>query len=90
MDLKDYRDKLDRIDESILALFHERMETVVEIAAYKKEHGLPVLAAGREKEILDRVRSASGEELAPYAASLFETLMYLSREYQKTLLSDQL
>ena len=56
------------------------------IAAYKKAHNLPVLAPGREKEILDRVRAESGEELAPYAASLFETLMYLSREYQKTKL----
>ena len=88
MDLKDYRNKLDQIDSEILALFKERMDTVGEIAAYKKEHGLPVLAAGREKEILDRIRSLSGEDLAPYAASLFETLMYLSREYQKTILSD--
>lgn len=88
MELKDYRSKLDRIDGEILALFRERMETVGDIAAYKKEHGLPVLAAGREKEILDRVRAESGEDLAPYATSLFETLMYLSREYQKTLLSD--
>ena len=88
MDLKDYRNKLDQIDANILALFRQRMETVGEIAVYKKEHGLPVLAAGREKEILDRVRAESGEDLAPYAVSLFETLMYLSREYQKTLLSD--
>ena len=88
MDLKDYRNKLDTIDGEILALFRSRMETVKAIAAYKKVHNLPVLAPGREKEILDRVRAESGEELAPYAASLFETLMYLSREYQKTKLDD--
>ena len=88
MELKDYRNKLDRIDQEILALFHERMETVESIAAYKKAQGLPVLAAGWEKEILDRVRASSRDELAPYAATLFETLMYLSRDYQKTLLDD--
>ena len=88
MDLTDYRNKLDGIDSQILALFKERMETVADIAAYKKENGLPVLAAGREKEILDRVREESGKDLAPYAVSLFETLMHLSREYQKTLLND--
>ena len=88
MDLKDYRNKLDTIDREILTLFHERMETVEAIAAYKKAQGLPVLAPGREKEILDRVRESSSKELAPYAATLFETLMYLSREYQKTLLDD--
>ena len=64
MELKDYRNRLDEIDSQIIALFKERMETVADIAAYKKEHGLPVLAAGREKEILDRVRAESGEELA--------------------------
>ena len=88
MDLQDYRNKLDTIDAEIVTLFKSRMETAAQIAAYKKEHGLPVLAAGREKEILDRVRAMSGEELAPYTSTLFETLMYLSREYQKTLLND--
>ena len=88
MDLQDYRNKLDTIDAEIVTLFKFRMETAAQIAAYKKEHGLPVLAAGREKEILERVRAMSGEELAPYASTLFETLMYLSREYQKTLLND--
>lgn len=88
MDLKDYRNKLDTIDGKILALFRERMETVEAIAAYKKAHDLPVLAPGREQEILDRVRASSGETLAPYAAHLFETLMSLSREYQKTMMDD--
>lgn len=88
MDLKNYRNKLDTIDGEILTLFRSRMETVEAIAAYKKAHNLPVLAPGREQEILDRVRAESGEELAPYAVSLFETLMHLSREYQKTKLDD--
>ncbi len=88
MDLKNYRDQLDAIDAEIVVLFKKRMETVMGIAAYKKEHDLPVLAAGREQEILDRVGSLSGEELAPYATELFETLMRLSREYQNTLLND--
>ena len=88
MELKDYRNKLNTIDHDILTLFRERMETVKAIAAYKKRHDLPVLAPNREKEILDRVRAESCEELAPYAVTLFETLMHLSREYQNTLLND--
>ena len=88
MELKDYRDRLDRIDGAIIDLFKERMETVSMIAHYKKENGLPILAAGREAEILERIRTLSGEELAPYGVELFETLMRLSREYQKTLLDE--
>lgn len=86
MELKEYRNKLDVIDSQLLSLFCERMEIVQKVAEYKKEHDLPVLASSREKEILERVRALSGEELAPYAQTLFETLLYVSREYQKTLL----
>lgn len=86
MELKDYRAKLDDIDAQIVSLFCERMNTVRSIAEYKKAHELPVLAPGREKEILERVSALSGDELSPYARTLFETLMYVSREYQKTLL----
>jgi len=86
MELKDYREKLDDIDAQIVALFCERMDTVRGIAEYKKTHEMPVLAPGREKEILERVGALSGDELSPYARTLFETLMYVSREYQKTLM----
>lgn len=85
MDLNDYRNTLDEIDTQLLALFQTRMDTVKQIAAYKKKHQLPILSAGREQEILERVRAASGDDLAPYAVSLFETLLSVSRDYQKTL-----
>ncbi|MBR2132229.1 MAG: chorismate mutase [Oscillospiraceae bacterium] len=88
MELKDYRVQLDSIDEQMITLFKARMETVEQIAAYKKAHHLPILAAGREQEIVERVRARAGETLAPYAQELFETLMRLSREYQNTLLND--
>lgn len=86
MKLKECRNKLDVIDLQLISLFCERMEVVQRVAEYKKEHDLPILNSGREKEILERVRTLSGEELAPYAQTLFETLLYVSREYQKTLL----
>ena len=52
MELKDYRAKLDTIDDQIAALFKERMETVKDVADYKKANNTPVLASGREREIL--------------------------------------
>ncbi len=86
MELKDYRNQLDAIDAQLLALFQERMAIVQQVADYKKAHEIPILASGREQEILERVRTLSGEELAPYAQTLFETLLSVSRAYQKTLL----
>ena len=43
MELSDYRAQIDRIDAELLRLFAERMQTAAGIAAYKKEHALPVL-----------------------------------------------
>lgn len=83
MELKDYREKLDTIDDQIAALFRQRMETVGEIADYKKEHHTPVLNAGREREILYRVTGICGEELESYTQILYSTLMELSRDYQE-------
>lgn len=87
MDLKDYRDRLDRIDDQLAALFKERMETVKQVADYKREHNTPVLASGREREILYRVTGLCGEELQEYTKILYSTLLELSRDYQENRLS---
>lgn len=82
MDLMDYRQIMDDIDDQLVALFRQRMETVREIAAYKKEHGLPVLDALRErakvKELCDRVP----EDMQSYTGVLYASLFELSRSYQ--------
>ena len=88
MELKDYRAKLDTIDDQIAALFKERMETVKGVAAYKKANRVPVLAADREQEILKRVTAIAGEELEGYTKILFSTLMELSRDLQAHCLAD--
>ena len=50
MDLQDYRKELDTLDSGLLELFCRRMEIAAKIGAYKKEKGLPVLDAARERE----------------------------------------
>ena len=87
MELKDYRDQLDQIDDQLTELFKRRMETVKQVADYKKEHNTPVLAAGRERDILYRVTGQCGEELQEYTKILFSTLLELSRDYQENRLS---
>ena len=87
MELKDYRDKLDRIDDQMAALFKERMETVREVADYKREHNTPVLSSGRERDILYRVTGLCGGELEEYTKILWSTLLELSRDYQQDYLT---
>ena len=40
MELKDYREQLDQIDDQLTALFKRRMETVRQVADYKKNAGV--------------------------------------------------
>ena len=86
MDLKDYREKIDWIDDEILRLFKERMDVSCEIALYKKELGLPVRDAARESEKLDVMGEKAGEEFRGYARALYFTLFELSRDYQGRIL----
>ena len=87
MNLQDYRAQLDQIDDQLAALFKQRMETVKNVADYKKEHNTPVLAANRERDILYRVTGACGEELQEYTKILYSTLLELSRDYQENRLN---
>ena len=82
MDLKESRDRIDKIDDQLEALFKERMETAADVAAYKKEHGLPVQDSAREKEVLAAHTKDAGE-LELYLRRFFKEIMKLSKEYQK-------
>ncbi|MFQ9936744.1 MAG: chorismate mutase [Phascolarctobacterium faecium] len=45
MDLEAIRRRIGSIDAQLVAALEERMEAVLEVAAYKKQQGLPVLDA---------------------------------------------
>ena len=86
MELQDYRKKIDEIDAQMTALFAEQMQTAAKIAAYKKEHGLGVLDAGRERQKLSEIAALAGEEFEDAAMSLYSLIFELSRGYQSRLL----
>ena len=86
MDLNDYRRQIDEIDTQLLALFGQRMEVAAGIAAYKKEHGLPVLDSSRERQKLLDIASKSPDAVKEYAVSLYSLLFELSRGYQNRVL----
>lgn len=86
MELKDYREKLDCIDDEIVKLFTKRMEIAAQIAQYKKENGLPVLDVRREREKMLEVAEKSKSELKDYTLSLYSLIFELSRSSQNRLL----
>ncbi len=86
MDIKNYRDKLDVIDDRIAALFKERLEVVREIGLWKKSCGSPTLHGDREKAILSRLLPRFDEGLKGYAEQLYLEIFRSSKEYQRGLL----
>lgn len=88
MELSDYRNQIDHIDRELIRLFAERMDVAAGIAAYKKEHGLPVLDPARERAKLLDVAEKTPEALQEYAVSLYSLLFELSRSYQSRLLGE--
>ena len=88
LDLQEIRNKIDDIDSQMILLFSRRMRLVSEVAAFKKEKGLPILDQGREDAILARLVKMAGEEMAPYAKRMYQTLFAVSRDYQKARLEE--
>ena len=86
MDIKEIRKKIDATDEQLAGLLAERMTLAADVAAYKKETGMAVYDAQREKEVIERVSSAAGETFAPYITEIYETIMKTSKDYQNDLI----
>lgn len=83
MELKDYRAQIDAVDDEIVRLFQERMDIAANIAAFKKENGLPILQTAREREKLADVTGKAREDMQSYLRVLYSLLFELSRTYQE-------
>ena len=68
MDLEDWRNKIDGLNEQILALLNERARCAVAVGALKRESGQPLHAPERETLILNRIRELNQGPLSDEAA----------------------
>ena len=86
-ELEQARRDIDEVDRQMAVLFKRRMEAVGRVAAYKQAHGLPVLDAGREAQVIEKnLALLNDETLAPYYADYIKYQMALSRQYQTRVL----
>ena len=86
MDLSQYREQIDQIDDELIQLFARRMETAAQFAQWKRQAGKPVMDAGRERAKLLDVMGKCPDEFKDYAVSLYSLLFELSRSYQHRIL----
>ena len=82
MNVGEAREKIDGIDEKLVALFRERMELAKDIALLKKEEGGVPFDKSRERAVLNHVEDLAGKELETYAQVLYRTMFDVSRSYQ--------
>lgn len=80
--LLEARERINAIDNVLVAKLNERLAVVETIHAYKVEHGLPTLDVARERSLLARITAASEPQWAPYVRAQFEGIMLASRHYQ--------
>lgn len=89
MELSEIRKKIDALDDELVRLFIERMHICADVAAYKKENGLPVLDAARERTKLAGILTSAPEEMQTYLTTLYTQIFELSRCYQNHLLQPE-
>lgn len=81
------REEINQIDEAVAKLFEERMCVAAKVAAYKKEHNLPILDQAREQAVLEKNSAfITDPELRPYYTEFQEKVMEVSRAYQSKLM----
>lgn len=85
MDLNESRKRIDAVDEEIVRLFAERMRISTDIAAWKKENGMPVRDPERERAKIAAMGAMSDGEMRLFTEQLFSTLISLSSAYQRRL-----
>jgi chorismate mutase len=75
--LDPFRRRLDVIDDEIARLFGERLQICREVAAYKSEHGIPMMQPERVNVVRERYLARGAEHELPreFSAELFELLI---------------
>lgn len=89
MELSRVRERLDRIDADLLALFSERMRLAADVAAAKAETGKAVFDPARERDKLNRIADKAPEDLVPQAVALFSLLMSMNKAEQQRILASR-
>lgn len=85
--LEKARNIISEVDAEMAELFVRRMEAVAMVAEHKKQHGLPILDAAREEEVIRRgAGRVSDDGLREYYVNFIKNNMSISRAYQHRLL----
>ena len=84
MDIEDWRQEMDEIDERLVELLNRRASCAIEIGRVKREKGLPFYSPSREAQVLDHVAGAGHGPIEPDAMRrLFERIIDEARRIER-------
>lgn len=85
-ELTETREKINKIDREMAALFIQRMDCAADVIAYKKAKGLPIFDSAREKAVIEKnLAYIENKEYEAYYLDFITHLMNLSKSYQRKL-----
>ncbi len=84
--LEQARKTIDETDRQMAELFVQRMKAAESVAAFKKEHGLPVEDKVREEQLFSSRAGQVNPLYRPYYLSFLKETVRQSKLYQKLLL----
>lgn len=88
-ELDKMRGAIDEIDNQIVHLFERRMNVTRQVGEYKQAQGIPVLDAGRERQVLaGKAALVSDPGLKTGVTLLYETIMGISRRQQREIVRE--
>ena len=80
--LEQARAEIDAVDAQLAALFERRMAAVLQVAEYKRAHGLPVYDASRETAVLEKAAARIQDPaLRPYYKDHVQNLMAVAKQW---------
>ena len=85
--LQEARKIINEVDTQMAQLFVRRMEAARMVAEYKQAHGMPILDADREAEVIRMGASrVADDDLRTYYTDFIRDIMAISRQYQQKLI----
>ncbi len=88
-ELDQLRSSIDEIDRQIVALFEQRMAVTEQVGHYKQKVGMPVLDAGREREVIGKkIECLTDPSLKTDVSLLYHSIMAISRRQQRALVEE--
>jgi chorismate mutase len=84
LNIEDWRDEIDRLDEQLVKLLNARSQCAIELGRIKRELGLAIYSPNREREVIAHVTGINNGPLDRDAVRrLFERIIDESRRIER-------